>query len=50
MISNEQIAHDLAIAFVSAKMAKKSNLMTSYDDYRDYKRAFDDYKVKINSL
>lgn len=50
MISNEQIAHDLAIAFVSAKMAKKTNLTTSSDDYLDYKRAFDNYKAQIKSI
>lgn len=45
MLSNEQIAHDLAIAFVSAKLSKETyissdiSIITAYEDtYSDFLR------------
>lgn len=49
-ISDEQVAHDLAIAYVTAKMSKQSNISPSSSDYTAYKSAFDSYKADINSV
>lgn len=41
MISNEQIAHDLAIAYAQVQASKKSNLHPDISMIRDYKYAYD---------
>ncbi len=49
-ISDEQVAHDLAIAYVTAKMSQQSNISPSSSDYTAYKSAFDRYKAEITSV
>lgn len=48
-ISDEQVAHDLAIAYVTAKMSQQQDVRISSHDYVTYKSAFDEYKRIIVS-
>lgn len=49
-ISDEQVAHDLAIAYVTAKMSRENNVSPESSDYTAFKSAFDSYKAKITSV
>lgn len=46
-ISDEQVAHDLAIAYVTAKLSKQNDVRVDNHAYVDYKTAFEEYKQSI---
>ena len=48
MLSNEQIAHDLAIAFVSAKLSKETYISSDISVITAYEDAYSDFLRLLN--
>ena len=50
MLSNEQIAHDLAIAFVSAKLSKETYISSDISVITAYEDAYSDFLRLLNKI
>ena len=50
MLSNEQIAHDLAIAFVSAKLSKETYISSDISVITAYEDAYSDLLRLLNKI
>lgn len=50
MLSNEQIAHDLAIAFVSAKLSKETYILSDISVITAYEDAYSDFLRLLNKI
>ena len=49
-LSNEQIAHDLAIAFVSAKLSKETYISSDISVITAYEDAYSDFLRLLNKI
>ncbi|MDE1506695.1 hypothetical protein [Ligilactobacillus salivarius] len=50
MLSNEQIAHDLAITFVSAKLSKETYISSDISVITAYEDAYSDFLRLLNKI
>ena len=50
ILSNEQIAHDLAIAFVSAKLSKETYISSDISVITAYEDAYSDFLRLLNKI
>lgn len=50
MLSNEQIAHDLAIAFVSAKLSKETYISSDISVITAYEDAYSNFLRLLNKI
>lgn len=50
MLSNEQIAHDLAIPFVSAKLSKETYISSDISVITAYEDAYSDFLRLLNKI
>ena len=50
MLSNKQIAHDLAIAFVSAKLSKETYISSDISVITAYEDAYYDFLRLLNKI